>query len=264
MDKELLVSSQESRVFLQTIRWEEGKMVPIMAGPYRHQLIVCCCKTGRQRAMFANGEHTYSCYFELVDDRGKRTPDGVAIVPVLPDDRLIMVVEQRPPQGCHSERPMIARIGGKDIDLNAFGRDSSLEFPGGTVELSQNLSAAFLDELTQETGVGDQTAACYSRCHPIWPFGSDLGRKLFFKVVFLTGLHFEEYVESDGGLNIFALTEDEVEYNIHKGVICSGQAALLGWGFYLEVKKARTSERYMAKLLAAGYLSIEEVKIKKA
>lgn len=265
MSKELLASSADSKEFLQTIEWKEGERIPILAGPYRHRLIVYCSMTaGRQMAEFSNGEHPYSCYWQLVDSKGRLTPDGIMIVPVLPDGRFIMVVEQRPAQGCFPDRPMIARIGGKDIDLNTFGRDSSLEFPGGTVELDQSLKAGFLSELTDETGVGDQATICYSRCHPIWPFGSDLDRKLFFKVVFLTGLHFEEHVENDGGLNVFALTREEVELNIYKGVIHSGQAVFLDWGFYLEVERARVDENYRRMLMEIGYLSVEEVKISKA
>jgi len=257
------MNSQEAKELLKTIEWQEGKVVPITEGPYRHRIVAHCAGNGRQRAMFANGEHSYFCYVELLSTNGQWIQKGAGMVPVLPDGRFIMVVEQRPAHGRYLNRPMTAKIDGQSVDLNAFGQHSSLEFPGGAVDPNEGLKAAFLRELQEETGVGNQSAAYYARRHSILPFGSDIALEQYFGVVFLTGLSFERHVTSDGGLTVFALDRDEVDHNIWNGVIRSGQAALLQWAFYKEVERARIDPDFERMLKESGYLAVKKVQIAK-
>ena len=185
------------------------------------------------------------------------------MVPVLPDGRLIMVVEQRPAHGRYANRPMVAEIQGEQVDLREFGVHSSLEFPGGAIEPGEGLKAGFLRELAEETEVEEQTALYYSCLRPVFVFGSDVAFQNFLGVVFLSGLSHEKHVKTDGGLNVFALTRDEVQRNIWNGVISSGQAALLEWSFYQEVEKLRNDPILEKELIQSGYVRIERVKIVK-
>jgi len=249
---------------LHEISWEEGKVVTVAQGSYRHRLVIHCTEGGRQKAVFADGqEHKYAGYFEFVNAKDEWIKQGAGMVPVLPDNRFIMVVEQRPAQSRFPVRPTVAKIAGREVDLRAFGPHSSLEFPGGAVEPGQGLKSGFIAELTDETGIPDQSALWYSCLRPICPYGSDLALEQYFGVVFLSGFKYEPYVAEDGGLQVFALNKDEVEYNIHKGVIRSGQAALLQWFFYKEVRRARIDPAYEKTLREDGYLAVEEVKIVK-
>jgi hypothetical protein len=83
---------------LKEYEWEEGKVIPIVDGSYRARVVVTCYSKGRQKAEFANGEHNYDVYIELTRPDGTWISQGMGIVPVLPNGRLIMVVVQRPPQ----------------------------------------------------------------------------------------------------------------------------------------------------------------------
>lgn len=246
---------------LLKINWVEGAIVPILEAPYRYRIVVHCSESGRRKAVFANGEHSYFCYIETVFDDGRWTEKSGGMVPVLPDGRLIMVVEQRPAQGRYMNRPMIAVIGGGQVDLRTFGTDSSLEFPGGAVEPGEGLKAGFLRELVEETGVEEQTALYYGRLRPLHPFGSDLALQSFLGVVYLSGLSYEEQVKTDGGLHVLAITREEVQQNIWNGVINSGQAALLQWGFYQEVEDLRNNPLLEKELVRSGYMSIEHINI---
>lgn len=257
-----MFSSQDAKEAMRNIEWMGGKIIPLIEAPYRYRVVVFCSSTGKQRAMFANGEHPYFCYIQIVNQKGEWISRGAGIVPVLPDGRLIMVVEQRPAQGCYN-RPTVAEIGGREVDLKKFGSLSSLEFPGGAIEPGEGLKAGFLRELTEETGVEEQTALCYSRVHPTYAFGSDIAGQNFFRVVYLSGLSYKEKVETDGGLNVLALKSSEVQYNIWNGVIHSGQAAILPWGFYREVMEIRNESWLEERLVNCGYLSVEEIKISK-
>ncbi len=246
------------------MEWEEGAIFPVVEGPYRYRVVVHCSSSGRQKALFANGEHPYFCYIELAGGNGQWIQKGAGIVPVLPDGRFIMVVEQRPAHSRYPDRPMMARIGGLEMNLSHFGPHSSLEFPGGAVDPNEGFKAAFLRELHEETGICNQSALCYTRRHPILPFGSDLSLEQYFSVVFLSGLSYEKHVENDGGLTVFALTREEIDCNIWNGVIRSGQAAILQWGFYKEVELARYNPSFEKTLKEAGYLAVEKIQIAKA
>ena len=255
------MNSEEAVRLLKMIEWEDGKVVPLLEGPYRHRIVVHCSVDGRQEAQFANGNGRYFGYIELVAANGQWIEKGTGVVPILPDGRFIMVVEQRPAQARYIDRPMIARIEGRDIDLNKFGRYSSLEFPGGAVDPNEGLRAGFLRELKEETGVKNQNALFYSRCYPFYAFGSDVSLRQFVGVAFLSGVYYEKHTESDGGLNVLALAEEDVIYNIRRGVIHSAQAALLQWSFYADVKEARSDPSLEQKLKTMGYLSVSKIKI---
>lgn len=250
------------RDVLAETMWEEGKIVSLVAGSYRHEVVAVCSQAGRQRAQFANGEFPYFAHTELLGAGGKRIEQGAGIVPVLPDGRLLMVVEQRPPQGRVAERPhFVKRASVPPVDLRKMGLYSSLEFPGGAVDPNdKNLRAGFLRELGQETGVENQTATLYRTLRPIFAFGSDIPVKAYFGVAFLSGVHYQEYVKDDGGLYVLALAEREVWWNIVSGVIVSGQAAILQWNFYKELMEAFHLGS-AGKLVSEGYIVKEEVRL---
>ena len=205
---------EQAKESLLEIEWVDGKIVPVVEGPYRYRVMVHCSFLGRQKAMFSNGEHSYFCYVEVMTGSGQWIERGAGIVPVLPDGRLIMVVEQRPPQGRYLDRPMIAKIAGKSWDLNRFGPYTSLEFPGGGIDPGEGLKASFLRELGEETDIENQSALCYRRLHPTYPFGSDIACQQFLNVVFLSGFYFSKHVANDGGLTVIALTALDVQQNI--------------------------------------------------
>jgi len=232
--EELLVSKTEAVAFLKTITWEEGKTIPIIEAPYRYRIIVHCSHAGRQTTEFANGFYPYFCNIELVSGAGNQIKAGANMVPILPNGKFIMVVEQRPAQGVTN--PSIAIISGEEIDLKQFGEYSSLEFPGGAVENNETIKAGFLRELTEETGIEGQKATLFMQKHPIYSSGSEIRGQGFYGVVHLSGFHHEKKVETDGGLVVFSLSEEEIKENIKRGVICSGQAAWLPWSFYKQAK----------------------------
>ncbi len=255
-----MFTAQDARASLRDIEWEVGKLVPIVEGPYRYRIVVLCSPSGGHRAMFNNGEHPYFCYVELLIG-GQWNKGGVSMVPVLPDGRLIMVVEQRPPQGRYYTTAMIVELDGGSINLDNYGPYSSLEFPGGGIDPGEGLRAGFLRELQEETGINEQIGLCYRRRLPIYHFGADVALQLFTGVVYLSGLSYKARVETDNGLMVLALSHDEVERNIRNGVICSGQAALLQWGFYNEVEAIRRDKDLENKLVQSGYLGVERIKI---
>lgn len=245
--------------------WEEGKVITIANASYRTRVVVTCYKKGRQAAEFANGGGNYGAYIELTRPDGSWISQGMGIVPVLPDGRLIMVVEQRPPQWRLPNQPTTIIVGGREIvDLREFGPYSSLEFPGGAVDPQDHkLTAGFLKELVEETEVPNQTATVYRRKPPLFPQGSDLALEGQLCVVYLSNLGFEKHVKTDGGLDVMALSSGEVQHNIWKGSIRSGQAALLGWAFYKEVEQARNNPLICRHMRELGYLEVFEVNISK-
>ncbi len=273
-----MITSQWSRESLASIAWQEGRVVPLLEGPYRHRVVVCCSKSAgsRQKAMFANGEFPYFCYMELFNTSGQWIREGAGVVPVLPDGRLLMVVEQRPAQSRYFDRPSayMLRIGGREVDLRRFGPYSSVEFPGGGVDplnsqltvraVQEAIRLGGLSELAQETGVATQDVFYWSCERPVYPFGSDLALRQFLAVAYLTSMQYEDEVANDGGLKVLALTENEVQEGIWSGVISAGQAAILQWGFYQEVKAARNDLALAARMEKAGYLKHDKIKLAKA
>lgn len=252
------------RLKLKNETWEEGKVVTLVDGSYRIRCVVTCYAAGRQTAEFANGIHKIGAYAELMRPDGTWIYQGTNIVPVLPDSRLIMIVEQRPPQFRLPAQPRSIALFGdnRSIDLSTFGPYSSLEFPGGAVDETDKFDAGFLRELTEETEVEPQPVQLYLRRPPFFPQGSDIALEMSVGVVFLTRHRFSNFVNNDGGLHVLALTPDEIQMNIWAGNIRSGQAALHGWAFYQEVMNARRNENLLRAMKDSGYISVRPVTIK--
>lgn len=248
------------KVALQSENWAEGRIISLADGSYRHRIMVVCYTDGRQRARFANGEHSFGAYAELVRPNGSRITQGANVVPVLPDGRLIMVVEQRPPQEGHCVDGFIEFVNGERLALSDFGPYSSLEFPGGAVDQDEKFTSAFLRELQEETEVHDQDAVLYQRVPLFFPMGSDVAVSMQVGVIKLTHLGFQGFVKNDGGLHTLALTPEEVMMNIWKGIIVAGQAALLPWYFYRELEEALNGS-VAPSLIEMGYIEIKKVRI---
>ncbi len=251
----------QAKASLASMTWENGTVLPVSEGPYRFRVVVECSPKGRQKAMFANGEYNYFSYVQLLGGDGSWIKQGGAIVPVLPDGRLLMIVEQRPPQGQYDDNVMVARIAGKEVDLLQFGPYSSLEFPGGAIDLGEGYKSGILRELVEETGVGEQSTIYYARGHAVYPQGADLALRQFLGVVYLSGVAYPDRTDTDGGLAVLALSKEDVIYNIRQGVIRSVQAALTPWTFYQEVEAAKVSPALLEELTDQGYLTVEAIKL---
>jgi 8-oxo-dGTP pyrophosphatase MutT (NUDIX family) len=256
-----MISRQVAKDALKEIVWEEGKIVPVVDGPYRHRIVVLCSSLGSQEAQFANGRYKYFCHMQCLSNKEQWNERGGLIVPVLPDGRIVMTVQQRSTLAHFPERPTIAEIKGQRVDLAKFGPYSSLEFPGGGVDPGEGLKVGILRELAEETGVKDQTALYYHRYYPVYAFSSDVAGQNFLGVAFLSGLTYEERVESDGGMEVLALSRNEVELNMRKGVIHAGNGAFIIWSFYRDVEAARTNPDLEKEFIQSGYLLKEQVKI---
>ncbi|MCB9818883.1 NUDIX domain-containing protein [Candidatus Nomurabacteria bacterium] len=244
-------------VILANEVWEDGKFFAVVDSSYRHRTVIHCSSTGRQRALFANGRYPYAAYIELIDSKGVWNSHAVGMVPVLPDGRLLMVVEQRPPQG-RFEQITEVTMGGQTIDLTEFGPYSSLEFPGGAVDKEdKTFKAGFLRELEEETGASPQGIVYMAR-HVVHPMVSDMALGKLYGVIYLSGMHFDNHTKSDGGLHVFALTPDEVWQNFYTGKIRSGNAALLNWLFYNEIEKMRK-----VGVINEDFVTVETVTLKK-
>jgi len=244
---------------LKKEKWVEGRLIYFLPSSYRHRVVVVCYELGRQKAEFSNGTLNYGAYVELCRPDGTWIREGVNVVPVLPDGRIVMVVEQRPAQFAYGDCPsQIETEGHKAMDLEKFGPYSSLEFPGGGVDADQNFHAAFLAELIGETGLEDQTATLITREPYFYPAGADVALRSKQAVIYLTGMKFEGYVNDDGGLHVLALSPYDILRNIRTGALASSQTVLLPWYFYQELQNSDTSA-----LEKTGYISRKEVKIKK-
>ena len=138
-----------------------------------------------------------------------------------------------------------------------------MEFPGGAIDPGKSVKSALLQELFEETGVVEQTAICYTRVPPIHVSGSEIIGGQFLSVVFLSSSIHADHVETDGGLQVFAMTGGMVQENIWRGAIRSGAAALLQWDFYREVVGMLANPQHQEFLQQIGYLAIEKVKIVK-
>lgn len=240
---------------LSSETWGEGKVIPVAQASARHKTVIHCSPSGRQEHMFKNGKNNTAAYVELTRPDGSWISHGAAIVPVLPDGRLLMVVEQRPPQGRYDQATHFV-TDGREVNLTKFGLYSSLEFPGGAVDSTdKSFKAGFLRELTEETGV-EPTGKVYMGKHLVHAFGSDIAIAGVFGVMYLSGMKFDKHVDTDGGLAVFALKPEDVRRNWHLGNIRSGQAALLGYLFYREVAEMIESDN-----IDPDFVSVEEVRL---
>lgn len=249
---------------LRLYEWKDGLVIRIVRGSNRHRIVVTCYGKGRQKAEFANGEHNYGAYVEITRDDGSWISHGMNVVPVLPDGRLLMVVEQRPPQGrFKADLAKTFVCAGKEMHFDKYGPYSSLEFPGGAVDATdKSFTAAWMRELTQETGIHEQNATLYKCNRLFFQTGADVAIAMHQYVVELSHMNYEKFVEDDGGLSVLALTPDEVQENIWNGAIVAAQAGLRGWSFYLEVMRAKANGGFQDALIRRGYLTIEQVRIK--
>ena len=245
---------------LQSMEWVEGSHIPLPQSSYRHRVVIACSESGRQKADFVNGRFPYFAYTELLNGNGDWISHGSNIVPVLSDDRFLMVIEQRPILARYPNHPRTVVLSQSTIEL---GLCDSLEFPGGVVEQGEEFTASFLRELMEETGIPQQSGLLFRRLPLVYSFGSDLALAMFYNVIYLSGFSFPDRVENDGGLRVLALTRDEVETNIQNGVIASCQAALQGWAFYEDVDWALRDSTLRYVYIQRGYLSSQEVVIKK-
>lgn len=254
-----MISSQTVKEVLKAHIWEEGKLITVVEGPYRYRTVVRCSMSGRQKAQFANGEFPYGAFIQCMNGKGVWVPRGANIVPVLPDGRILMVVEQRQLVALFTEAPRLVRFDdGHTLDL---GETGALEFPGGGVEAGEILTIGSLRELFEETGISRQKALLYTRIPGVIAFNADIAGINYYSVAFLSGGHFEDHTLSDGGLNVLALTESEVEQNIRMGVISSGQAAIISWSFYQQAMRAHRYAAYREELIRDRYLEIKAVVI---
>ncbi|MDO8600652.1 MAG: NUDIX domain-containing protein [bacterium] len=249
-------------VVLKSLEWREGNRIPLPANSYRSRTIICCSYEGRRKAEFANGIFPYFSYIEILGSRGTWSPRGVNIVPVLPDGKVLMVIEQRPAQYVSDQHPQYVYVDGKTIPLASFGPYSSLEFPGGGIDPEdKNMTIGALRELWEETGVDDQEIEIYTQTHPTHLMGSDIALEGYLTIVRLSDGRFAAKVKNDGGLKVFSLSEDEVEYNRHLGVFSAAQAGLLTWAFYKEVIRAHPMD--LKRLQDIGYLTITKTVLKR-
>lgn len=256
-----MITSQAAKEDLKNVVWEEGKVVALVDGPYRYRIAVRCSSTGRQKAEFANGVFPYGAFVQCLNGKGEWGSRGSNIIPVLPDGRILMVVEQRQLMALYPDAPRVVEFDdGSTVDLGVTG---ALEFPGGGVEPGESITIGSLRELFEETGIVGQRALLYRRAPGVVAFNSDIAGMNWYYVAFLSNGHFEDYVQNDGGLSVLALTENEVERNIRNGVISSGQAAIISWAFYQEVMRTKHDPLFEKELVDTGYLEVEEVVIKR-
>lgn len=251
----------EARQKLGAITWVEDLHLPVINGPYRHQIMICCSGLGRQKTRFANGEYPYFAYFRVVNDKGEWGGQGAHIVPVLPDGRILMVVEQRPALGLFTDMPKNLYLDSRTINLDIFGPYSSVEFPGGGIEPGESVKIGALRELQEETEVNEQKVLLYRRIPPCYQFGSDFAGRNFFAIAYLSSDSFAEKVKNDGGLHVLALTRNEIIRNMRSGAITSGQAVISPWLFYEEVRAAKMDPEYKKELVREMYLVIEEIRL---
>lgn len=248
--------SQCEKSVLRAVEWEEGKVVDLVMGTYWYKLVVQCSSGGKQKAVFADGkEHPY---FEFARSPNDAVRYATNIVPVLPDGRFLMVVEQRGPHALYPERPrVVGRANGKNIELGSYG---SLEFPGGAIDPGdKSVSSGALRELVEETGIQDQTVSLFLKNTPVIAHGAGVALGMKIAVVYLGSPNRAEWVFEDGvKMRTFALTEEEIEGGLVSGAINSGQAVCLGWQFYKDCIKVGKDEGraiYRESLIRKGYIT---------
>lgn len=263
-----MFTSHDAKKVILAHDWEDGKAISVVQAPYRFEAVVQCTSLPRPafaQAEFANGLKSYFCWTKLLRPDGTWIKDGAVIVPVLADGRILTVIEQRPAQWQFGEKNPnhMLMVNKGELDIRKFGQHSSPELPGGARDpQDKTVKLAGLRELWEETRIPPQDATLYACTRPWYAQGSDLALQEYVSVVFLSQSSFESYVKNDGGLKVLALTPDEVERNIRRGVICSGQAGVLPWFFAQQVFRARQDPVYQQELLKDGYMTIEEVQIK--
>ena len=227
------------------VPYRPGECQTIMTGPYRFEIMIGMDPVGRRKAKFGNevGEQPY---FEFVRVAGGSGLGG-SIVPFFIDasgtTRFLMVLEQRGPlilyDSAHAHvngyvrQRVFERESGGSIDLGDLG---SMEFPGGGLTPGESIKAGKIRETLEELGIENARVDLTWTRAPIYPMGSDVAAANFRGVMLLPQGNYERYVDNDGGLQVYAFCEREVDHNIAIGAVSSGQAALAGWDFYKMMK----------------------------
>lgn len=249
------------RSVLKMIEWEEGKIVDVVSGTYWYKLVIQCSSQGKQKAVFADGEE--HPFFEFARSVNDAILYATNIVPVLPDGRFLMVVEQRGPHALYPERPRIVkRANGKHIELGLYG---SLEFPGGAVDPDdKSISSGALRELVEETGIKGQEVELFVKNMPVIAHGAGVALGMKLAVAVLAAANQEEWVFEDGvKMPTFTLTEEEINWGIADGSINSGQAAHLGWHFYQHnIKLCLENQVMRERLVTNGFVTHLRTRIK--
>jgi hypothetical protein len=255
-----MFTQEQAREELRKITWEEGKSVVLLQGPYRHEIVLTCSSDGRKMGVFADGErHKYFCCVRLIGAIGTWHGEGGVVVSALSTSQLLMVIEQRSPLGAFPNRPMILRLRSGDVDLRKFGPYSSVEFPGGSVEVGADLKGDYLHELHEETGA-EGAGVVYRKRVPHYQFVSDVAARDYLAVVYLEGMRYTPKTSNDGGLVVMALWPDEILCNIRNGTIASAHAALLPFAFYREIEEARKAGT-IDHLLSENYVETGSIRI---
>lgn len=238
-----------NRTELENVQYVPGSWQPVIKSMYRYELCVGMHQAGRQKTEFKNGDGSYFEFVKVLGGSGL----GGHMVPVFKHrdglPRFLMVLEERGPlllynamhaYDNHYVRPRaFERADGNQIELWELG---SLEFPGGGFNRGETIKAGKVREALEEIGL---EKACvnltWSRV-PVFPFGSDFAAANFYGIMELPEGNYEKFVENDGGLQIYAFTEKEIDHNIAVGALSSGQAVITAWNFYKMLNDPRRSD----------------------
>src|SRR3989344_3664628 len=213
---------------------ENGRKGKTVVGQPQEALYPQCTRDALKNIVWEDGkEHSF---FEFARSPNDDVLFATNIVPILPDGRFLMVLEQRGPHALYPERSrVVERAGGRDIELGPYG---SLEFPGGAVDPGEGVSSGALRELVEETGIKNQEVELFLKNAPVIAHGAGVALAMKLAVAKLSSPNQEEWVFEDGvKMPIFALTEKEIDWGIGSGSINSGQAVHLGWQFYKSIFK---------------------------
>lgn len=204
---------------LQKCEWREGAVYSLGAGPgRRHAIVAVCTAHGDRSATFANGdEYPFTTMVAIAGHDGQVRPTGVHTIPLIPLDpyrsKVVMVVNQRPGLYATPRDTNVLQVGGVEYDLGPIG---TLEFPGGSVEPGEPRLKATQRELFEEIGIElaeGATLQAFDVPHPVPLAVAEMVLSITFTVLFLPQRTEEDtpsFVKSDGGLQIFCLTEKEL------------------------------------------------------
>lgn len=249
---------------LAEIRYQVGELLAVQIS-YRYQVVYVGVPDAVNEATFADGVRgTYTSFVRLTRPNGSHIQGGGTTVAVLPDKRMLLVVERRPAQGRVLDRPHTFVLdNGQLFDLSFHGPYASLEFSSGGADPNEPVNKMLERELWEETGTKNkgQKGKIYIRERPYFNQGSDLD--LFNKaaVVYLGSRTFQSHVKADGGLTVLAFSEAEVRRAVEEGVILASQAGVVPWYFYEEVRRLRQKPEEMQKRINAGYISCHDINL---
>lgn len=232
---------------LKEEEWEEGRDIALGDISYRHALFAHCSRRATRIAEFKNGKFPIYTYIKIVNSSGVWSSEGASIMPILPDGRILMIVNFRPVLRLFPDRPRYVHLSGHTYQL---GPTDSLEFPAGLIESNEGVVKGAARECIEETGVVAQEVTIWQRGFPLYLF-NDIAIRGHFIVLQLSQGDFQDYTTTDGGLRVLALTLEEVERNILSG---TAAAALDVWYFYQDILKAQKDPDFMSAIRKSGYL----------